>query len=243
MKRNTIFMWSYISFVFICTISRLFFNFSLWNSVVLSITISSMFFSIEDLCRSLSMSLKRSLDIAEPLVSNVTESIDKDLLFFSKADEVMDKYTGTKFDFGEMREMFRGAKARAEKIKEDVNTLYEKSIKGRKSEKRYANAADIFVYLGFLCLFCTLIITSFITIPNLLQQILTVTSFTIILITQQLNNSTSERIAKVDEESRGVSTSQQEARESVQMLEKKFYEIVEAIEVNQENEKPLHENE
>ena len=242
MKRNTIFMWSYISFVFICTISRLFFNFSLWNSVVLSITISSMFFSIEDLCRSLSMSLKRSLDIAEPLVSDVTESIDKDLLFFSKADGVMNKYTETKFDFGEMREMFRGAKARAEKIKEDVNALCKKSIKDRKSEKGYENAADVFAYLGFLCLFCTLIITSFIAVHELFQQILTVTSFTIILITQQLNISTSERIAKEDEESQGVLKSQQEAREMVEMLEKKFYEIVEAIEANQENEELLFED-
>ena len=83
---------------------------------------------------------------------------------------------------------------------------------------------------------CTLIITSFVTIPNLLQQILTVISFTIILITQQINISTSERIAKENEESQEILKSQQESTESSEKLEKLFYEIIEEIEAKQENQ-------
>lgn len=236
MKRNTIFMWSYISFVSICVILRLFSDFSLWNSVVLSITISSMFFSVEDLFRSLSMSLKRSLEIAEPLASSVAESIDEEVLFFSEADEIMNKYTGTVHGLDEVREMFKGSRANAEKIRETANNIYERSKKYRGVERKYADIADIFVYLGFLCLFCTLIVTSFITIPYLFEQILTVISFTIILITQQLNISTSERIAEEDAESQKVLKNLQETMETSEVLKEKFYKIIREIEEKKKNQ-------
>ena len=236
MKRNTIFMWSYISFVSICVVLRLFSAFSLWNSVVLSITISSMFFSVEDLFRSLSMSLKRSLEIAEPLANSVVESINDELLFFSEADEIMDQYTGTSHDLSWLREMFKSSVTNAEKIKETAHKIYERSKKHRKVEKKYADIADAFVYFGFLCLFCTLIVTSFITIPQLFQQILTVISFTIILITQQLNISTSERIAEEDAESQKVLKNLQNTMETSEVLKEKFYKIISEIEEKQKNQ-------
>lgn len=242
MKRNTIFMWSYISFVSICVILRLFFDFSLWNSVVLSITLSSMFFSVEDLLRSQSVSLKRSLEIAEPLANSVIESIDKDLQFFSEADAIMDKYTGTAYDLGGVREMFKSSRADAEKIKKTASNMYERSKEYRKAEEKYARVADVLVYFGFLCLFCTLIVTSFIKIPNLLQQILTVISFTIILITQQLNISASERLAEENAASQGVLENLQGTTESSKVLQEKFFEKIKNIEANRENEKLLLED-
>ena len=158
------------------------------------------------------------------------------MLFFSKADVIMEKYAGTAHDFGKVRDMFRNSKANAEKIKETSNFILARNEEYREREKKYAKVANILGYMGFLCLFCTLIITSFVTIPNLLQQILTVISFTIILITQQINISTSERIAKENEESQEILKSQQESTESSEKLEKLFYEIIEEIEAKQENQ-------
>lgn len=49
MKRNRLFMWAYICFIVIATILRLFTSYVLWQAIVVAVTVSGIFFALEQL--------------------------------------------------------------------------------------------------------------------------------------------------------------------------------------------------
>lgn len=96
MKRNDIFMWAYITFVFFCIVLRIFWSFPLWGAVVLAITISSMFFAVEDICSSIARFSKETCDIADNFILTARKEISKDLEFLTTVDEKADIYQDKK---------------------------------------------------------------------------------------------------------------------------------------------------
>ena len=84
MKRNDIFMWAYISFIFVCIILRMNWAFPLWGAVVIAITISSVFFATEDLLSSVARFLQETCDVADKFIETAKKGIAKDREFLDK---------------------------------------------------------------------------------------------------------------------------------------------------------------
>ena len=102
----------------------------------------------------------------------------------------------------------------------------------RAKQKQYQKFADILAYFGFFILFCALIFSSFVAIPTIIQEIITVLSFSIILMTNQIKISLSEKIKKEIVDSQKVLKARNEAREYFAKWEEKLDYLTELIELS-----------
>ena len=230
MKRNAIFMWAYITFIGISVILRVILDFTLWNPIIFAITFSSMFFAIEDFFTLLYQTKKKSCDITDDFVTRARTKKEEALSFFLKLDENVEKYKDTECDLTKLQEKALTPKNRTKKVLEIIDDLEKLNFEDRKKEKKFKIASHIFAYIGFLLLFVSLIVATLITVSPLIQEIITVVSFAIILITQQLNNYFIDKIEKENKENKELL--QKIVTESDQWadIKERFEGIIERIE-------------
>lgn len=215
MKRNDIFMWAYITFVFFCIVLRMLWAFQLWGAVVLAITISSMFFAVEDLCSSMARFLKDSCDIADSFISTARKEVSKDLEFLSAVDQKADTYKDKEYDLSDVKMSYNPIRNSITQMAIYLDSFEKKIVRKKEQQKKCQKYANIMAYLGFLCLFCVLVISSAGTVPVLDQEIITVLAFGVILVTQQINTYSEKKIKKDIVDSEKALQAQREARESM----------------------------
>lgn len=68
MKRNNIFMFAYIVFVFLCSLIKPFYDFPMWSRIVVAVTVASWVFAISDCLSCISNIQKELVDTQLPLV-------------------------------------------------------------------------------------------------------------------------------------------------------------------------------
>ncbi len=183
MKRNNMFMWAYITFIFIALIVRIFCNYALWNSIVLAIATSGIFFAVEDFFSSLSNASSGSIEVLEKMSNGLKEKSKKESQAYTELIKELSEKNSDHTD-----KIKSCAKKLAECVKEALEYSEKNIEKSKKREKKTKLFANVFAFIGFLCLLTVMIFTSFFEIPTLLQDILTVLPFAVILITQQFNN-------------------------------------------------------
>lgn len=222
-------MWAYITFMGLSVLLRFFIEYEFWNPIVLSITLSSMFFAFEDLFSLLYQTQKKSCDITENFVSNARTKKQEDLSFFLEMDEKIEQYKDIRQNLVELEDLSHSPRKRIEEVLLLIDGLEELNLKDREKEKSFKRVSHIFAYTGFLLLFVSLIGSTLISIPLLIQEIITVVSFAIILITQQINNHFIEKIEMENKENKELL--QEMINESDKWVEvkEKFEELIEHI--------------
>ncbi len=241
MKRNNIFMWAYISFILVSTFTRLLFEYSLWPQLVLAITFSTVLFAFEDLFISLGNALKDSCDIAEDFSARAYEDLESRLSLFEKIDEKANCYQNTHNDISDIRDSFISHVANTEELFQALKDLLREVQDKRNKQSQYNKIANVLAYFGFLILFCILIFSSFWTIPAVAQEIVTVFSFAVILITHQIKIILSMRIRKEITDSQNALHMRNEARDYLLKREEKLDYLIELIESSTtETEEQIH---
>lgn len=233
-------MWAYISFIIICTTLRFIVDYPLWNAIVIAITTSSVFFAIEDLFSSLSSSLGSSIDIAENFLFESKEKNNKDLVFFEQVDKKAELYSGSKNDITSIKRSFDSVKVKAKEMEQELIDFEEGLKIKKKAKTKLRKTANIFAYLGFLCLLCVMIFTSNVNLSPLVQDIFTVVPFVTILITQQINTKASVLIKKEMSESKTVLLKQDEVRQSLLGSEEKFNYLINLIEESEKDSEVMN---
>ena len=240
MKRNNIFMWAYITFILLCSIIRVFADFSLWSPIVLAITISGVFFAIEDLFSSLANSLKGSIDIADNFIVHVRENINKDLKFCEKVENITELYNGTEHDLSDVKKSFAPLFLKVHEMDDELSKFETRNINNKKKRKKICRIANIFAYIGFLCLLFILVIASFVNIPTIIQDVVTVVPFAIILITHQINSNTTERLKKESLDSQDALNKHLAATNKLLESEEKFNYLINLIEKAEEDSEVMN---
>lgn len=213
----------------------------MWSPVVLAITISSSLFAIEDLYASLARSLASSCEIASGFISEAVQRATEDMRFFTRIDNAAIYYEGTDHDLTEVKKSFAPIKKKTQECLECITEIeLQTAIKQRKT-KQYQKIANVFAFFGFLLLFCILIFASHITIPTIAQEYITVFSFVVVLVTQQTNSVSSERIKKETEDSKNALAAQNVASDALGISQEKFNAIISLIE-ERETEMAGHED-
>lgn len=228
MKRNNIFMWAYISFIILSALLRIFVRFSLWSPIVLAITVSSVFFALEDLFASLYHSTKDYLEIVDSFISEMREKNDREMKVLAKFDEVITLYEDSIqgiVDKDLCESLRRGHLA----TDDNICSIEKDNEEKRNELKTYKRVANVGAYVGFLCLFCTLILATSFSTPEIVQEIFTVVPFALILITRQLNGILSEQNGEILNECKSVLESQARKNETLLKLEEKFDDYVSRI--------------
>ena len=223
-------MWAYISFIGISIILRMFLDYAIWNPIVIAITISSMFFACEDLFHLLYQTRKKSCDMTENFIFDAKKKQEPAKMFFSKLDSKAAEYEGTKYDLTNLQNEAANEKTRLEEIYGLLNRLEEFNKKDRKKENRLKVTSQLFAYAGFLLLFVSMIACTLISVPQIIQEILTVLSFAIILITQQINNIAVDKIQKESKRNSDIIHKFNENYEEWTKLTDRFSEVIASIE-------------
>lgn len=228
MKRNNIFMWAYISFIIISALWRFFVEFSLWTPIVLAITVSSVFFALEDLFTSLYHSSKDSLEIVDSFISEMRKKDDREMRVLTKIGEAITLYEDSIHGIVD-KDLYETLRRGYLKTEDDICSIEKGNEEKRNELKTYEKAANILAYLGFLCLFCTLIIASSYTAPKMVQEVFTVVPFALILIARQLNGILSERNGEILDECKSILETRAQKNETLIKLEDKFDDYVSRI--------------
>lgn len=174
MKRNNIFMLAYIAFVAVCLIVRIFWNYPMWDNIVIAITISSVFFAYADMFHIIA----GSIETAKRL------SLEQSNRMMGIVDNTMNHLRKLKANTDDDREK--------ERLNESIDRYSEMRNKLNQVRKKYVNLKIVNVcrnvenaslFIAFLFLLCALVFQSLTKKLISVQSYATVLAFLLILLT------------------------------------------------------------
>lgn len=236
MKRNNIFMWAYIFFMFICCFLRIGTDFTMWSPIVIAVTISSIFFSLEDLLASISATYAKTNSVRRYCVAEIRKLLDEDREAENRIIEKYIQYKGTNINIEKDIPHWKNLKKYNAEVLGHVIDIERGCASEKKIQKRYQKAATIVSFLGFFCLFLTMSFIAYFPISVKFQEIITVFSFGIILVTQQMNNITCENIKEQEQATEDLLRKYKAAVDDTKEFEKNSYNMLEQEKCMKSNE-------
>lgn len=237
MKKNNVFMWAYITAIYICVLVRAFVDYALWDSIVLAITVSCGFFAVEDFFSVGHSFLKESCDILKNYIIKAKTNSKEDRDFFEKLKKKLVSDPKLEELNADMNNSYESLIALAKNTISNAELVERQIGASRLKMKKYDTIANILAYLGFLCLFCLVFFSPYIFVSDRLQEIITVMSFAIIMATQQLKQHFTLTIKKETEEYQEMLRRDEMAKKMNPDIEKSFEEILATQKEIREGEK------
>ncbi len=185
MNRNNAFMLSYIAFIIICILVRMFTDYPMWNVIVSAITVSSWFFAIGDANISDAEDLQQLLDAWYRFSEK--EKINTDKLL-PKAIEAKERFLKKEDVDDEKAAEIVGMMNEAIEYLQSVNKEdkdFENAL--RKKKQKIANCQKCGLWctiLGFLTFFSIVTFQKIGEVVIGVQDYTTVSAFAIILMSQ-----------------------------------------------------------
>ena len=229
MKRNTIFMWAYITFIMLSIVFRLFTNYTLWQPTVIAVSISCVFFAVEDLLISVYKLYCADSSIEDKFVQQAEALNKQDIALLSEAESQEKATTNEQHPDVSIVEQYAKTKALVAEMTTLIDTVKKNVEKKRLIASHLKKWADIIAYIGFLCLFCLLVLSSYISFPELLQDVITIIPFLLVLIIRQLDSIFSERTKKELIASRDAIKYAVEASKSLKEYKEKYDYLIDLI--------------
>ena len=196
MKRNNIFMWTYIVAIILCSVYRTSQEISSWSAVVLAVTVSSMFFALEDLLISINQILQESNSYAERYIAEVKSSLDKECDILARVSNKITHVTKSKEKIERIHRMHSSFDESIGKVRSQIQE-YEKHINvSNKFIKNYHWFEYMAAFSGFFSIFLIMFFPEKIQVSAVNQEQLTVLSFAVVLITRQINQYVAEKITR-----------------------------------------------
>lgn len=187
MKRTNIFLWAYITFIFVSIIVKFFYDYPMWSKLVVSITMASALFSVADIFSILYSSCSERINTYKPLLN---EALKRQTKIKQQFDVITEK---VKLSNSLMIEEF------------NKNMAFEKSVLDKiqlnldYSELRSKIFKGIIIcctFLGFFSFFCTITFEEVAEYIIKAQDYISILSFVLILIAQQYSTSATNKLKK-----------------------------------------------
>lgn len=173
MKRNNIFMFSYIVFTFLCAWIKPIYDFPMWGRIVVAITTASWVFAFSDCCSCISNFQKDMFDTQFPLA-------DTAKLRINQVKECLLKRKSEDSDESTIR-IVDSCEKKCENILDII-------FKMNKTSKILEIASIVLTFFAFLLFLCTLSFEPIYDFFFVRQEEYTVLSFGMILLAQFLTN-------------------------------------------------------
>lgn len=189
MKRNNMFMLSYIIFIFIAFVVKLCWDFPMWAPIVTAITIASCIFSCADITNAVDVEYSKDVEDFTPLLDTAMEKCNHIEKFYAEHKRELTQMSKCGNHFAEIL-------CEGPEVIDDTKSQLVKIVKGLKLKKtlsiicKYATCP--LVVIAFLSFFCTI---TFGTLNELLmpiQEYLTVFAFGVMMLTQYFGNRVKE---------------------------------------------------
>ena len=201
MKKNNLFLFSFIIFIFICLFVHNFWKYPLWPTVVAAITSASWLFAFADMFYS-------NHKFSRSIVENYADYPETSIESLERIKRAVDVRLSQLDEFPEANPLrtkqdevdyYSSVKAQVEILKNDFIQLNEKVTKEKKKSSSYKFLADIFSVLGFLILFCILVFEPIANFFVGMQDSMTVGSFGMILATQLCESIGEDTVLKIQD--------------------------------------------
>lgn len=185
MKRNNIFMLSYIVFIFICAWIKPIYDFPMWGKIVVAVTTASWMFAIADCCSCISNIQKETYNSIFPLVDTAKYRINQIKLYLTTCEK--DASHDVAIDT-------------IDSCGNECASLLNTIAKTNKRSKVIEKFSVIFTFLAFILFLCVLTFDSVYNYFFARQDGATVLSFGMILLAQFGTNIGTNNINKMKRE-------------------------------------------
>ena len=234
MKRNNLLMGAYIAFVFLCFIIRAFDEYPMWNAIVAAVTFSSAFFAYADFFIGYSKSLSDTCDIANEFICTTKKRLSAETKSFEEINAKMDSIPKEKFDFSELREVI----IPIQKEHDDMELWMEEYADNIKEKRKKAQnnkfIAEVLTFLGFLIFLCILVFLPITDAVVEAQDILSVLSFAVILLSNLCGTIQEEKLEKDRSDSQRAKKRYEECRDKLKEMRELISRLVKEIEATEE---------
>lgn len=226
MKRNNMFMLSYIVFIFICFVIRTYCDYPMWNTLVVAISFASGVFAFADFFSGkASAELDASL-VTKDLYLRTSESlshqkkvIDECILKLSLDANDAEDEASLKY--------YKDLKNKLEEESVEHSRIREMYEKGQILHKRHSRCSNCLNFIGYLSFFIILVFQS---VSNLLSpslELLTVFSFGLISLTQYMANQAEEKLNKQKKDAARICDVVNECKEALDRLNRSTEALLE----------------
>jgi len=215
------FMQAYIFVISIGAIVRFFFDYPMWNALVLAVTVSSAFFAMESMLSTECQSMRETLDIIDFHISEEKKNIGYFIDFHVALSELSYLYMGKSCSPHNMKESIEASFASS---KSTLDQMEEDTLMYRKKLASNQKTSNILAIVGYVLLFSILLFYQHSSIiPLFVQEIITVLSFISVLCAQLASQCMDESYYKeIDYTKKAVAESQELLKEMMQH-EKELY--------------------
>ena len=193
MKRNNIFMLSYIVFIFFCFVVRLCYEFPMWNTLVAAISFSSGVFAFADFYSGLSTAELAAYKITKELFTKIEKSITDQL---QEVDKELTEELVAELSTKQNSDVRDEVKSSLIKFSDENESIKEMYKENDRLQKKHGNRATILNFLGFFSFFVVLVFQSVSAVLSAYLDLLSVLAFGVILSTQYVAGYYENRIEK-----------------------------------------------
>lgn len=221
MKKGNLFLLAYILFIYISIFIRIKTDYPIWNSIVLAISISSIFFSYETLLSSLCSELEMLTNNSDDLISRIENTNASD---FKSIEEIKMIYASYNLDctnLGEIEKCLVNENKKSNEIKQEN--------KKKKSEiKIFKIISNCFTFLGFLSLLVIMAFSEQTIWLTKYQDIISAFSFVLILSTSLIDEIVSKKREEIFSQSREIIFQHEKSSKYFDLLKEKYKQLIQS---------------
>lgn len=199
MKRNEMFMLSYIIFLIVCCIARLLGCLPAWAKIVTATTISSGLFAIAEFLfaaasdyREMNKNMIEFANRFKPKVKLFKEIMSS----FNVKKDVFYEIFKNRIEPDVWKKFISSQQENFSLAREFVDIIDDKVPSRELKIERYEKAGNIITVIGFLLFFCIIVFDPLAEKSILIQDYLTVISFATILISQYFSSKHREKLSE-----------------------------------------------
>lgn len=221
MKKGNLFLLAYILFICISIFIRIKTDYPIWNSLVLAISISSIFFSYETLFSSSCSELERLANNSDDLISIMEKTNASD---FKSIEEIKMIYASYNLDCTNLGEIEK-CLVNENKIN---NELKQENKKMKSKMKVFKIISNCFTFLGFLSLLVIMAFSEQTIWLTTYQDIISAFSFVFILSTSLIDDLASKNREKIFSQSREIIFKQEKSSKYFDLLKEKCKQLIQS---------------
>lgn len=229
MKRNNVFLLSYMAFILLCLLVYANGGFERWGAVVSAVAISSAFISYADFFSVYSKAYATTCSAAEQFIKEREKLICEDIQAVANMRQNINVLKSKGLDVAEEEQRNEQIGRMCNEMKEIVKDFSVKTAKKRIRQKSFKHRAEALMFFAFLSFLCILTFSTLSEFAKVAQDYISVLGFLIVLSSQYVSGIFEDMLQKDQNRHDCAVETHNCAREQLFELQKKYIELAERV--------------
>lgn len=229
MKRNNVFLLSYMAFILLCLLVYAYGGFERWGAVVSAVAISSAFISYADFFSVYSKAYSTTCSAAEQFIKEREKLICEDIQAVTNMRQNINMLKSKGLDVAEEERRNEQISRMCCEMREVIKDFSVKTAKKRKQQKNFKHRAEALMFFAFLSFLCILSFSTLAELVKAAQDYISVLGFLIVLSSQYVSGIFEDMLQKDQNRHDCAVETHNCAREQLFELQKKYIELAERV--------------